>query len=404
MRPLIPIVLLASVASAAPLSDAEWRQAKKHAQAAAAQSNGKELAAALEAIGRDDSARAVDLVVQVGPVAPDGVSWAAAVRALAAMTSPEATGALTAKLQAKKLDPRARILLCDAVAQRTDEESTVGLGAALGVKEPEVLRAAVAAVKKRRPRAAIEGLIGLFGRLSGGKEADGLLATEVREVLWEITGQSYETEEDWRKWWQLSRESFRPRTGDVGKPPEGTSQRARPRPTFFGTEIRSDRLVFVLDISGSMEAEDRIGRAKAQLVQAIEGLPDGGAFTVIAFSSGCRVWEKALVPATPQNKARAVEFVKGLQPTGNTLTLGACKAAFEVERADAIVLLSDGYPTEKNNATGQAMSNDDVLSEIAGLNRFKRWRIDTFGFKSVDMGDFMQRLAQESGGTYTEIP
>jgi Mg-chelatase subunit ChlD len=396
------VVALATSALATPMSDAEWRAARKRALGAASQGDGKALVPALEEVAKDDSARAVELVVQVGAVAPDGPSWAAAVKALQGMTGAEASAELCARLRAKKLDPRARILLCDATAGREDAESGAALGGALEAKEPEVLRAALAAVRKRRPREAVEPLFGLFGRLTTGKEADGLLATSVREALWELTAQCYETEEDWRKWWATAQGEFRPRTGDAGPPP-GTSQREKPRPTFFGTELRSDRLVFVIDISGSMEAEGRIGRAKAQLEQAIGALSDKARFTVLAFSSGCRVWEKQLVPASPQNRQKALEFVRGLTPTGNTLTLGAMKAGFEVEGADAIVLLSDGFPTETNNATGQPMQNDEVLSEIAALNRFKRWRIDTFGFASANMADFMKRLAEESGGTYTEI-
>ena len=394
---------LATAAAAAPLSDAEWRAARKRTLAAASQGDGKALRAALEEVRKDDSARAVELVLQVGPTAPDGSSYAAAVDALRVMSGAAATAELCERLRARKLDPRTRILLCDAVAGREDEESGGALSGALEAREPEVLRAAMAAVRKRRPAGAVEALFGLFGRLTTGKDADGLLATSVREALWELTGQSYETEDDWRKWWAVARAEFRPRTGDVGAPPGGTTQRDKPRPTFFGTELRSERLVFVIDISGSMEAEDRIGRAKAQLEQAILALSDRATFTVVAYSSGCRLWEKAMVPATPANRQRAVEFVRGLTPLGNTLTLTAMRAGFDLEGADAIVLLSDGFPTETDHTTGQPMQNDQVLSEIAALNRFKRWRIDTFGFASANMGDFMQRLAADSGGSYTEI-
>lgn len=399
----LALLALAGATAAAPLPEPEWRAARKRALGAASQGDGRALAAALDDVARDDSARAVELVLQLGTVTTDGTSYAAAVKALGAMRSGEATAKLGERLAQKKLDPRARILLLDAVSARDDEESARGLGTALEAKEPEVLRVALAAVRKRRPKEAIEPLFGLFGRLCSGKEADGLLATGVREALWELTGQSYETEDDWRKWWAVANREFRPRTGDAGPPPAGTTQREKPRPTFFGTELRSDRLVFVIDISGSMEAEDRIGRAKTQLAQAIDALVPTARFTVVAFSSGCRLWERALVPATPQNRQKAVEFVRGLTPTGNTLTLGAMKAAFELEGADAIVLLSDGFPTETNHTTNQPMQNDEVLAEIAGLNRFKRWRIDTFGFASSQMGDFMQRLAEGTGGTYTEI-
>ena len=82
------------------------------------------------------------------------------------------------------------------------------------------------------------------------------------------------------------------------------------------------------------------------------------------------------------------------------------KAAFDVENADAIVLLSDGFPTETDPDTGAAMENSKILDEIAELNRWKRWRVDTFGFSAggSGMGDFMGGLAEQNNGEYTDIP
>ena len=76
------------------------------------------------------------------------------------------------------------------------------------------------------------------------------------------------------------------------------------------------------------------------------------------------------------------------------------------EVSQRIVLLSDGFPTEPDPDNGGAqMSNDTILDNIEEANRYKRWRIDTFGFGAAgaQMGDFMSDLAERNGGSYTEI-
>ena len=277
----------------------------------------------------------------------------------------------------------------------------------------------------------------------------------VQETLYKLTGQSYEDPADWRKWWTVQKANFRPKTGGHAPKHGGTVLRKKV-PTFFGSEIKSNRIVFVIDTSGSMTAEDpapptppktggpptrkgpktgddgsrsngkdgkdgdadeedneppkspsriRVERAKFQLKHVINALPQGAMFTIVGFDTNTKIFSPKLMAATPANKTKAEAFVMGLNPSGTTMTLKAAEAAFDVEGADTIILLSDGFPTEVDkDDNNRQLTPEEVADKITELNRFKRWRIDTFGFKATGMMNFMKRLADQNSGEYTDIP
>lgn len=464
---LVLLACLAGLVQAAPLANKEFNDLKKEAQKAAARGAMSEVADRLRDIARDDSARAIDFIADLAVKVPDMSVYEAARDAIARMESPEAVDALVEKV-GKDRNPMIKILLVDAIAARDDERSAAGLAAALRDRTDEVVRAAIAAAKKRKAVQAVDALIDLVERLEGGRDADGLLMSSAREALTAITGESFAKAQDWRNFWEPRKASFRPRTGDEpARPAHNTSERKRP--TFFGSEIRSNRLAFVIDVSGSMLAADplpahgdpsagggsrvRMERAKQQLCAVIDALPEDARFTIISYSGALfqggpggagqlppgtpedgplpptiggiewlKIFKPRIVPANARSKAEAKEWVQGLQANGATFTYNALRAAFELEGIDTIVLLSDGMPTEIDRKTGAQMTPDKILEEVRALNRFRRLRIDTFGFDpggdaggagggsrlgrrggASSLGQFMQDLAAQNGGEYTQI-
>ncbi|MCA8923874.1 MAG: hypothetical protein KDD82_18835 [Planctomycetes bacterium] len=432
------------------LSKKDFKEAQKKAAMALSAGDDAALASALTEVGADDSKKAVDFLLKVALTNTAGQVYNSARQALAGMKSDEAVDHMV-KLVEKRGDPRVKLLLIDAFSDRDDDKTGAALGEALSAREPEVLRAAVHAIGKRQPKDAVDGLIDLFEKLTSGRGADGLLMNSVEETLYQLTGQNFKTAEDWRKYWSIKKRDFRPRTGGAPREPSTTSERKKV-PTFFGSEIRSNRIVFVIDTSGSMTAEDpapptppktggppprrgprtgggteggdadgkgeeeesqgpkqapsriRVERAKFQLKEVIKELPQGAMFTIIGFDTNVKVFSKVLLAATPANKDKATAFVMGLNPSGTTMTLSAAKAAFDVEGADTMILLSDGAPTEVDENDKHQLTGEEVADRITELNRFKRWRIDTFGFAATGIGGFMRKLADENSGSYTDIP
>jgi Arc/MetJ family transcription regulator len=395
------LVALAGVSHAGELSKQGLKKLKRQAKVALSRGDDALLAEAVRGLGEDDSKQAVDLIIKSAVTLPKGKVLRAAAEALGSMTSDKAVEAMASKLRKKGGHPHAKILCIDGLADHEDATSGEALGAALLDKRPEVLRAALRAIRKRKEVKAVDGLIDLLERLK--KRPDQLIEQEVNYALAEITGKYFKEIEDWRKYWKVKKASFRPQSG--GTLPAGlTTSERKKKPTFFGSEIASERLVFVIDTSGSMEG-DRLAKCKEQLKQCIQGLSARSQFTIVSFSHTIKVWNKRLMAATPANKAKAKEFAGGLKASGNTFTLSAMKDAFDIKGADAIVLLSDGMPTETNNK-GETLSTEFILEEIAGENGFKKWRVDTFGFEGVAGGSlsaFMRELAKQHGGKFTPI-
>lgn len=468
--PLLLLACLAGVALARPtLSNKEFSDLKKDAQKAAQRGDAAETASKLRDLARDESERALEAIADLGVRVPVMDVYEAARDAIAGMQSEEAIGALLEKCE-KERNPMIKILLVDACAARSDDRSEEGIAKALKDRADEVLRAACQAAKKRKSVKAVDALIDLVERLEGGREAEGLLMTQAREALLAITGEQFAKAVDYRNYWEPRKASFRPVTGDQPKELRGTSERSRPK--FFGSEIRSNRLVFVIDTSGSMEAADplpangdpagggsrvRIERAKTQLTQVVEALPEDCRFTILSYSGALfqgagggaelppgtpedgplpptlggfewlKTFKPRLLPANRGTKAEAKAWIAQLKPNGATFTYNALAAAFQIEGADTIVLLSDGVPTEFDRKNKAEMTTDRILEEVGAMNRFKRLRIDTFGFDAAadaggggmpaggsrtgrgpgsmgGLGEFMQKLAEQNSGAYTPIP
>lgn len=199
---------------------------------------------------------------------------------------------------------------------------------------------------------------------------------------------------------------------------------------FAGITLTGQRVLFLVDMSGSMELIDEatLDPDKWPLVAETLGklmasLPDLRKYQVILFSDRVRYplgspgrWvdyhPKVSVPAT-------VAAVKAIKPAGETDMAAAFEEAFRFrdDGLDTVYVLSDGLP---NAGAGLPMSaaqltqvqKTDHLSKYVRqrlknvLNRPDsaggRVRINTVGFffESPDVGAFLWALAREHDGSF----
>ena len=127
----------------------------------------------------------------------------------------------------------------------------------------------------------------------------------------------------------------------------------RPRSFLFGT-VHSAEAVFVIDVSGSMEASFRTNQGRSwtrldfvrcELSKVLtEQLPPTAKFNVVLFSEGVTAWRGGLATATPENVADALSFVAEFRPRGGTNLYGGLQRGFG-DHPDAVYLLTDGAPT-----------------------------------------------------------
>ncbi len=236
------------------------------------------------------------------------------------------------------------------------------------------------------------------------------------KALKDLTGSAPgNSRDDWNKWWQESGKSLstlvkkkHEQAGDDKEPGEkkgGTN--------FYGITTRSKRLVYVLDVSGSMNEVagltgqiSRIQAAKKELIASIRSLPEDANFNIIFYDDTVSVWKPKMVTATKEVKAEAVKWTEEVKAVGATNIFDALEKAFEMAgrgtkdsrntvALDTIYLLSDGQPNR-----GRLIEPSTIISEMSRMNDQKKVRIHTIGIGKDHNAEFMRRLAALTGGSY----
>ncbi|MGZ2484660.1 Ca-activated chloride channel family protein [Rhizobium pisi] len=155
-------------------------------------------------------------------------------------------------------------------------------------------------------------------------------------------------------------------------------------------------VVFVIDNSGSMSGQS-IEQARQSLALAISRLGSDDRFNVIRFDDTMTDYFKGLVAATPDNRERAIAYVRGLTADGGTEMLPALEDALRNQGPVAsgalrqIVFLTDG-----------AIGNEQQLFQEITANRGDA-RVFTVGIGSAPNTYFMTKAAEIGRGTFTEI-
>ncbi|MEJ7576068.1 MAG: VIT and VWA domain-containing protein [Pyrinomonadaceae bacterium] len=168
-----------------------------------------------------------------------------------------------------------------------------------------------------------------------------------------------------------------------------------PKDDWSEEERAAKDIVFVLDTSGSMDAEGKMEKARAALLFGIRGLQAEDRFNVVAFAGEERLMTSGLVAADDAGRARGVEFVNRLRPTGGTNINAALIAAENQfdgsDRPKMIVFLTDGLPT-----VGETNANRIVDNVRAA--RKGGVRLFTFGVGYDVNTALLDKLAAENGG------
>ncbi|MCX7702951.1 MAG: HEAT repeat domain-containing protein [Planctomycetota bacterium] len=213
----------------------------------------------------------------------------------------------------------------------------------------------------------------------------------------------------WENWWKERSKDFRL-----------TPVQRKNLPTFFGTTVASKRIIFVIDVSGSMNEEykkkdgwspqtglpsedekggrkvTKIEMAKKELISAIEKLQRDVKFNIIFYNQQYNAWRQQIIEATYNNKQAAIEFVRHFTAEGRTNIYDTLEFALNDKEVNTIYLLSDGLPNE-----GKYTDPPVIIEKITELNKAKRVSISTFGFGLIRKGRaFLEELAKKNYGEF----
>jgi Ca-activated chloride channel family protein len=168
-----------------------------------------------------------------------------------------------------------------------------------------------------------------------------------------------------------------------------------PKDNWSETEYTAKDVVFVLDTSGSMAEEGKMEKARAALLFGVRNLRPDDRYNVVSFSGEERLMENGLINADERGRARGLEFVKNLKPSGGTNINGALLAAMrQFDRGDRpklIVFMTDGLPTVGETNVGRIVNNAHD-ARVPGIRLF------TFGVGYDVNTALLDKLASENRG------
>ncbi len=208
---------------------------------------------------------------------------------------------------------------------------------------------------------------------------------------------------------------------------------------LFGRPIDCTRVVFILDVSGSMEKIDhdqafpvrggagtqvrkgagnsemdeknrkklktRLQRAQRELKYVINKLPANFKINVVAYSSNVKIWRAGqgddgpgLFVLNAKNRKAACKFVDDFRADGVTATDTALLRAYDVNDARCFYLLSDGFATHNGRTPIPTSEMIAVLDE----HKDRHVTVHTLGFEGADR-EMMQEVASHTGGKYSDI-
>lgn len=160
------------------------------------------------------------------------------------------------------------------------------------------------------------------------------------------------------------------------------------------SERKPANLVFLVDVSGSMQAADKLGLAKASLRILTENLAEGDTVSLVTYAGSTRV---VLEPT--RDKARILDALDELSAGGSTAMASGIDLAYKQAARglkpgtiSRVIVLSDG------DANVGSHTHDEILAIIAG--RVKEGvTLSTIGFGTGNYKDeTMEQLANKGNG------
>jgi Ca-activated chloride channel family protein len=166
-------------------------------------------------------------------------------------------------------------------------------------------------------------------------------------------------------------------------------------------ERKDASLTFVIDVSGSMDMDNRLGLVKRSLELLVEQLRSSDSVSIVVYGTEAHV---ILEPTPGSDKGRILDAIYGLRPEGVTnaeagIRLGYKMAmhAYNPNGINRVVLCSDGVANV--GETGP----DAILEEIRGYVE-EGVTMTSIGFGMDNYNDtLMEQLADNGDGFYAYV-
>lgn len=326
----------------------------------------------------------------------------------------------------KEGDLRSLVAACDGVAAASRAEFAPQVALLLQHRSPAVRVAALRAIADLRAEEAMPQVFKLFAQ-------DGSL--RVRGEAWRALSRL--SREDlpadpaaWKEWWTRESAADPAKWGAIFPSVRGGALRPA---YFFRIPLITDRVCFVLDVSGRMEdawaidfdaerkkeppertpnffsVKTRWQLVMAHLSECLKTLPDGVDVAVVCYSHDVKPYPEErmrFVKNGKQAREKLLAYVDGVERSGTTAMYEGLKTAWgflkggSVEAnledgCDTIVFVTCGQPTE-----GELKDRPDrIRDEVWRASFLRRMTVHTVGLHNHAY-DLLKSMARDSGGLY----
>jgi hypothetical protein len=273
----------------------------------------------------------------------------------------------------------------------------------------DLLRRLASAKEFSVRRAAVTGL----GKL-GTKPGVTLLITRLEaeqrprirwaivDTLQRLSGMKYRLDiRPWMKWLDEIGDDWTP---VIQEAEQGKADRGDATIAFSGLPILSDRVCFLIDLSGSIWTKQADGTIPKDIVGerlqfAIDRLSEDTLFNVIPYINDPVPWMEEVQKAKPKTREAAKEFFTDCRARGAGNVYGAIQLALLDPNVDTIIILTDGAPSG-----GHRWNLELMVNLLVEQNRFRCVTYDTLlvGASKFLTGSW-EELAAATGGECTSI-
>jgi len=173
-----------------------------------------------------------------------------------------------------------------------------------------------------------------------------------------------------------------------------------------GIDAAKDRLppanlVFLVDVSGSMDSDDKLPLLKSSLKLLVKEMRAQDRITLVTYASGTQI---ALPPTSGSEKATIIAAIDGLSPGGGTAGASGIALAYSVALKsfikggiNRILLATDGD-------FNVGVSDTRALVSLVEERRKSGISLSTLGFGSGNYNDaLMEQVADAGDGAYSYI-
>lgn len=299
-------------------------------------------------------------------------------------------------------EPRVRAACVEIAGRIEGEEARRWVEGALADPSRDVRLGAVEALEGVGDRGAA---LALAQRLS---EEPGLRSRwEIVETLRRMSGLAHRLDpRPWRDWAERLAEGPlpAPRVRRGGPPAGGQARGGGGSASFGGLPVRSERVSFLIDLSGSIWTRQADGSTRKEVIDGLLGkalgaLPETSAFNVVPYADEPKPWRERLTLAKPRDVAEAIADFEGRKDRGRGNLFGAIDWALQDPEVDTLIILSDGVPTG-----GHRWNLNLMVELLESRLRFRRVALD---FVLVRPKKGVQRswqgLADATGGQLIAI-